>query len=178
MGIADRQLPATMGRMKPNHATDLAPARPGDWELDPAVAMLNHGSFGACPRVVLAGPAALREQMEHEPVRFFIREVRAAVGRVAAALAGVLGQPPTDLVFVRNATAGVNCVLRSLRFRAGRRTPGHRPRLQRLPQRGPTTWPSGPGRRVVVAPCRCRSSRPTGGRGDHWRRQPTARGWR
>ena len=43
--------------------------------LDPGVEMLNHGAFGACPRVVLLRQERLRKQMESEPVRFFLREM-------------------------------------------------------------------------------------------------------
>lgn len=43
------------------------------WILDPAVRFADHGSFGACPRPVLAAQAAVREQLERQPVRF-VRE--------------------------------------------------------------------------------------------------------
>ena len=39
------------------------------WTLDPEVAYLNHGSFGACPRQVLEFQAELRAQLEREPAR-------------------------------------------------------------------------------------------------------------
>ena len=91
----------------------------GDWALDPAVAMLNHGSFGACPRAVLARQHRLRRRMEMEPVRFLTRELEALLDQSREALAGLLGAPVADLVFVRNATAGVGAVLRSLRFSTG-----------------------------------------------------------
>ena len=42
-----------------------------DWDLDSRVLLLNHGSFGACPRVVLEAQARLRRELESEPVRFF-----------------------------------------------------------------------------------------------------------
>jgi isopenicillin-N epimerase len=89
------------------------------WPLDPTVAMLNHGSFGACPKVVLEAQGRYRLQMEQEPVRFFTREREPLLDAARDALAQFLGADPADLVFVRNATEGVNCVLRSLTFEPG-----------------------------------------------------------
>jgi isopenicillin-N epimerase len=88
------------------------------WPLDPNVAFLNHGSFGACPHVVLEAQDRWRERLEQEPVRFMHgleRELdlaREAVGRY-------VGADPEDVAFVPNATTGVNTVLRSLDFARG-----------------------------------------------------------
>jgi isopenicillin-N epimerase len=89
------------------------------WDLDPAVIFLNHGSFGACPRAVLGAQRGLVEELEREPVRFLNRELEGRLAAARAALGAFLGADPDDLAFVSNATAGVNTVLRSLRFRAG-----------------------------------------------------------
>jgi isopenicillin-N epimerase len=89
------------------------------WALDPAITFLNHGSFGACPRAVLEHQAALREEMEAEPVRFLSRELDGRLDAARAALGTFLGADPDDLAFVTNATGGVNAVLRSRAFAAG-----------------------------------------------------------
>ena len=84
------------------------------WLLDPDITFLNHGSFGATPKVVLDAQSAFRAQMEREPVRFFVRELEPLLDEARHALAGFLGADATGLAFVPNATAGVNAVLRSL----------------------------------------------------------------
>lgn len=84
------------------------------WTLDPAITFLNHGSFGAAPRVVLEKQNEYRAQLEREPVRFFVRELEPLLDGARRTLAEFLGAEPEGLAFVPNATAGVNAVLRSL----------------------------------------------------------------
>jgi isopenicillin-N epimerase len=89
------------------------------WPLDRSITFLNHGSFGACPIPVLRHQAALRTEMEAEPVRFLSRELDDRLDAARASLGAFLGADPDDLAFVTNATSGVNAVLRSLTFAAG-----------------------------------------------------------
>lgn len=84
------------------------------WSLDPTITFLNHGSFGACPNVVLGRQQALRAQIEAEPVRFFALELEALLDQARQDLAQFVGARPGNLVFVPNATTGINTVLRSL----------------------------------------------------------------
>ncbi|MBL8725556.1 MAG: aminotransferase class V-fold PLP-dependent enzyme [Planctomycetes bacterium] len=89
------------------------------WDLDPTVSFLNHGSFGACPRVVLQLQAELRQRMEREPVLFMHRELEALLDDARAVLANFVGCDADDLAFVPNATTGVNTVLQSLPLAPG-----------------------------------------------------------
>jgi isopenicillin-N epimerase len=89
------------------------------WSLDPSVIYLNHGSFGACPSAVLDAQAALRQEMEREPVDFLVAALPSRLNAAREALAAFLTAEPADLVFVPNATAGVNAVLRSLPLAPG-----------------------------------------------------------
>jgi isopenicillin-N epimerase len=89
------------------------------WTLDPAIAFLNHGTYGAAPRPVLAAQQAWRDRMEVEPVLFLSHDLEPALDLARAALGAFVGADPDDLAFVPNATAGTNAVLRSLRFEQG-----------------------------------------------------------
>jgi isopenicillin-N epimerase len=86
------------------------------WMLDPKIIFLNHGSFGACPRNILDLQSKLRSQLESEPLRFFGREWEPLIDSARNELARFVGADVEDLVFVNNATTGVNAVLRSLTF--------------------------------------------------------------
>ena len=86
----------------------------GHWQIERDITFLNHGSFGATPLPVLARQAEYRAQMELEPVRFMVRELEPLLDAARAALAEFVGADPAGLVFVPNATAGVNAVVRSL----------------------------------------------------------------
>lgn len=84
------------------------------WSLDPAVAFLNHGSYGACPHVVLEAQSRLRAELEREPVRFFETRFETLLDDARQTLATFLGASADDLAFVPNATTGVNAVLASV----------------------------------------------------------------
>ncbi len=82
--------------------------------LDPKVSYLNHGAFGACPHSVLAVQQRFRAQVEQNSLHFFLRELEGLFDQTRAVLAPFLGAKSADLVFVPNATAGVNTVLTSI----------------------------------------------------------------
>lgn len=90
-----------------------------EWDLDPDFLTVNHGSFGATPRTVLAAQDVWRKRMEAQPTRFFALELPAALREAATVLARYVGAKAEDVVFVPNATTGCNAVLRSLHLQAG-----------------------------------------------------------
>jgi isopenicillin-N epimerase len=88
--------------------------------LDPSVAFLNHGSYGACPRPVMDDYRHWQEALERQPVVFMEpSHLAARFAEVRHALGAELGALPDDLVWVTNATAGLNIVARSLDLRPG-----------------------------------------------------------
>jgi len=106
-------------RVEYHPKSESAANRPDLWPLDPKTVFLNHGSFGSCPRPVLEYQSALRERLERQPIQFLVRELEGLLDEARAELARFVAADAEDLVFVPNATTGVNTVLRSLRFRAG-----------------------------------------------------------
>ena len=105
--------------MKTDISLQTPAADPQQWLIDPAVIFLNHGSFGACPKPVLEFQSEWRARMERQPLQFLGRELETHLDGARAALAQFTGAQADDLVFVPNATSGVNTVLRSLTFRPG-----------------------------------------------------------
>lgn len=93
----------------------------GHWQLDQEIDFLNHGSFGATPTVVLEHQRQQQDALESQPVRFLAheRELEPKLDRVRQAIGELVNAGSGDLVFVRNATDGVNAVLRSMRLSQG-----------------------------------------------------------
>lgn len=87
--------------------------------LDRDTVFLNHGSFGACPMAVLTEQERWRRKLEAQPVRFFVREFEPALDEVRRELAAFLNADPGGLVFVANATTGVNTALAALPIAEG-----------------------------------------------------------
>jgi isopenicillin-N epimerase len=77
--------------------------------LDPSVTFLNHGSFGACARAVFERYQAWQLELERQPVLFLGRRLDGLLAEARTALGAYVGADPNDIVFVPNATTGVNC---------------------------------------------------------------------
>ena len=87
--------------------------------LDPDTVFLNHGSYGACPRPVFDAWQGWQREMERNPVLFLGRRSAERLRAARERLADFVGAVADDLVFVPNATTGVNIVARSLQLRPG-----------------------------------------------------------
>lgn len=87
--------------------------------LDPNVTYLNHGSAGACPRPVFDVYQRWQLELEREPVDFLGRRAPGLLREARTSLAAYLHTDPGNLIFVTNATTGVNLVAHSLALRPG-----------------------------------------------------------
>jgi isopenicillin-N epimerase len=98
------------------------PLRPdlrGQWMLKPGTFFLNHGSFGALPRVVFDAQNAWRQRIEAEPVEMIGRRMNDFLDAAKIPIGKQFGMNPADFGFVTNATDGINAVLRSLSLSPG-----------------------------------------------------------
>ncbi|MFI5829976.1 aminotransferase class V-fold PLP-dependent enzyme [Streptomyces sp. NPDC051578] len=94
------------------------PGGPQLFRLDPGIAHLNHGSFGAVPIGVQEVQAALLEEVHADPDTFFVGvadRIATARGRVAAHL----GAEPDGIAFISNATEGANLALNAVELADG-----------------------------------------------------------
>ena len=91
------------------------------WNLAPNIDFLNHGSFGAAPLDVLQFQQQIQLEMERQPVHFMMDLLPDRLRAAAADLAEFLGAKGEDVVFVPNATTGMNAVLRWMDLAPGDR---------------------------------------------------------
>ncbi|MDH6140556.1 isopenicillin-N epimerase [Kitasatospora sp. GP30] len=86
--------------------------------LDPTVAHLNHGSYGAMPIEVSRAQDAFRAEQEADPDGFFW-ELPGRVAAARTALARLLGADPAGLALLSNVTEAVAVALDSIPFAPG-----------------------------------------------------------
>jgi isopenicillin-N epimerase len=87
--------------------------------IDPTIHFLNHGSYGATPRPVFDAYQKWQKQLETQPVLFLGREFYSLIKESRQALGEYLHASAEDLVYIPNATHGVNIVARSLDLNPG-----------------------------------------------------------
>src|SRR5436190_17483719 len=89
------------------------------FSLDPSVAHLNHGAFGAVPIAVQRAQQRLRDEAEANPVRFHSQGLLDRIVHTRRHLAAFLEADPDGSALVPNTTAGVALALHSLDLRTG-----------------------------------------------------------
>jgi len=90
-----------------------------DWRLRDDTVYLNHGSFGPPPEPVRAARRAWLEQLDGQPMDFFVRQLEPALRGARARLATFVGTSADNLVFAENATYGMNVVAQSFGLQPG-----------------------------------------------------------
>jgi hercynylcysteine S-oxide lyase len=93
--------------------------RINEFLFDPSYRPLNHGSYGAFPKVVRAKQRELQDKTEGRSDPFIRFTVPKILRESRAAVAPLLGASMKEVVFIPNATTGINTVLRNLEYKAG-----------------------------------------------------------
>ena len=90
-----------------------------NWKVRPDTTYLNHGSFGLPPNCVTEVRSALIEQLNANPMDFFDRKLEPLIETTLTQLAHFVGTTRENLVFVDNATYGMNVVAESFPLLSG-----------------------------------------------------------
>jgi isopenicillin-N epimerase len=91
----------------------------GLFEFDPARTHLNHGGFGAVPRVVREAQDRARARIEAAPMRAFRDELPHELAAARGTATTFLGLAANSGALVRNVSEGVAVVLQALRIGRG-----------------------------------------------------------
>ncbi len=87
--------------------------------LDPEVTFLNHGSFGACPKLIFEKYQYWQLELEKHPVQFITKHQAGYLKTAKEALADYVGCAPEDFFFTANPTVAINTVMRSIKLEPG-----------------------------------------------------------
>lgn len=97
---------------------DWAPLK-AHWEFRPDTTYLNHGSFGPPPDAVRLARQRWQDALDRQPMDFFVRQFEPAWMAAREKLAKFVGTSPANLIFVENATVGMNIIADSFPLAAG-----------------------------------------------------------
>jgi len=89
------------------------------WHFRPGTTYLNHGSFGPPPQPVREARQKWQDALDSQPMDFFVRQFEPAWIAARDRLAQFVGAAASDLIFVENATVGMNIVADSFPLSAG-----------------------------------------------------------
>ncbi|KAF3482825.1 uncharacterized protein GIQ15_02149 [Arthroderma uncinatum] len=90
-----------------------------EFPLEPTFRNLNHGSFGTYPIAVLNRFREIQDKFEGSPDQFLRYDLAHYLLESRKALGTMLNAPTNTIVFVKNATTGVNTALRNLVYQPG-----------------------------------------------------------
>lgn len=89
------------------------------FQLRDDIVFLNHGSFGACPIPVFEAYQEWQRELERQPVEFLGRRFGELMYNARKKLAAFLHTQPDNIVYIPNATTGINIVASSLPLEHG-----------------------------------------------------------
>lgn len=113
------EYPSDVGGVSTPVSTFGPKMRETHFSFAPGYTPLNHGSFGTFPKTVLEYRQKLQLETEARPDTFIRYTYLNLLKEARAGVAPLLGVETDEVVFVPNATTGVNTVLRNLDYQEG-----------------------------------------------------------
>tara|TARA_B100001250_G_scaffold282372_1_gene244594 strand:- start:2386 stop:3513 length:1128 start_codon:yes stop_codon:yes gene_type:complete len=87
--------------------------------LDSNITFLNHGSFGACPKVVFNNYQYWQRELEIQPVKFFTKVLYEKLEYSRKKLSNFIGCDHDELIFFQNPTTAVSNIIANLDLQSG-----------------------------------------------------------
>jgi len=87
--------------------------------LEEDITYLNHGSFGACPKVIFEDYQNWQFKLEKQPVQFFTEELYYALKKSRESLSKFLGCGQDEVLFFQNPTTAVSNIIYNLDLKPG-----------------------------------------------------------
>jgi isopenicillin-N epimerase len=115
MTVAESQNPVARNQDDEQRWQEVA----AQWAIRPDTIYLNHGSFGPPPAVVREVQRQWMEAAQAQPMDHFVRTLERAWLAARDRLAAFVGTSGANLIFVENATAGMNIAADSFPLAAG-----------------------------------------------------------
>ena len=90
-----------------------------EWAIRADTTYLNHGSFGPAPRSVRFVRRKWIDKLDEQPMDFYVRELEGHLWAARTEVAKFVGTSPQNLIFVDNATYGMNVIANSFHLQPG-----------------------------------------------------------
>ena len=87
--------------------------------LEEDITYLNHGSFGACPKVIFEDYQNWQFKLEKQPVQFFTEELYYALKKSRESLSKFLGCGQDEVLFFQNPTTAISNIIYNLDLKPG-----------------------------------------------------------
>ena len=87
--------------------------------LEEGITYLNHGSFGACSKVVFQDYQNWQVRLEKQPVQFFTEELYSALRKSRESLSTFIGCDQDEVLFFQNPTTAISNIIYNLDLNPG-----------------------------------------------------------
>ena len=87
--------------------------------LNPEITFLNHGSYGSCPVPIFDKYQEWQRKLEHQPVKFFTKDLYQGLLRSRTSLSKFIGCNENEILFFDNPTIAIANIIHSVNLEPG-----------------------------------------------------------